>query len=170
MLRKLFSWIWQKPVPTQQINIFRPKERLLYRYWDGKVMREADPLVIYRKIMDKRASLSADMTAVEAKNSKFSADAHKNMIATIRSIFDVKGMEESGLSEYETSELLDHFMVFAESLKKSSDLSQTLPETTLPSMPPTSGEGSPTSNSSRSGSTETENRIEESTSSPKAAE
>lgn len=129
----MFGW-FKKTITRDVHNVYQPKERLIYSYWDGKDTRKADPMILYRKVMDDRASLSANMTAATTE-SKFAPQAYKDMLVTIRKIFEVEPLDKGGLTEAETCALLDHFMTYVDELKKSTDLPPISPATTSPSTP-----------------------------------
>lgn len=137
-------------------NVFRPSERLVYHYFDGKKMVRSDPLVLYRRIMDVKAQLSADISTSEVKESKFAEQAGKNAVTTIRKIFDLPPVDQGGLEDVDAWELFDHFFNYVLTLKKSTPTSPTSPEGTSSSTPPTpplQAAASLTPNSSGFGST-----------------
>jgi hypothetical protein len=151
----MFSWLaswFRKPADEEQYDLFRPKQRLIYRYFDGSKEVMVDPMILYKKVMEHGPVLSIDMKLSVSQHSD-NRLGHTNLVKRIREIFAVKPLEEGGLSELETVQLLDHFLGFTERIKKNSSPSQTYslnPE----QSPPLNGH--PMSVSSDSGSTEKE--------------
>ncbi len=139
-------------------DVYLPRERLIYSYFNGKELINADPMVLYKKVAAKGEMLNADITASNVPQSKFAGPARERLIKSIQEIFGVKPLEEGGLTELETTELLDSFMVFCEAVKKNSSPTQTQAEETWPStaLPSKEGKDQPTSKPSDSGSTESE--------------
>ncbi len=153
-------WSWLKSLFTKSMStsnpdnfdVYHPKERLIYRYWNGHQQIFADPLVLYRRMLTKGPELSIDMK-VSTSPMKDAAEAHVRMLAKIREIFCIEDFEKDGmgLTELETVELLNHFLVYCDLLKKKSNPSPTPSTPTVPS--PVSSPGAPpTPNSSASGS------------------
>lgn len=116
-----------------RIDVYLPRERVIYQFFDGQVVRAVDPMEIYKKVSPKLAIISADSKAVKVPNSKFAGKAHDNMIAIIREIFAIKPLSEGGLTEMETLAVFDHWWDFARTVKKNSSPSQTDAQATLPS-------------------------------------
>lgn len=151
MFRRLWKWIRRLFSPASDA-IYRPYERLIYSYWDGKANVRADPLVLYKRLMDVGPELSAAMQ-LSTSISKSAVKGHDDMVGKIRGIFRVEPLEKGGLSELETVLLLDHFLVYCEGVKKNSRTSATTPNVTAASIN-TSVESPPIPNTSDSGSTE----------------
>ena len=164
----LFSWLksfFVSPSYEESIDVYRPEERLLYSYWNGTELVRCDPIQLYKRMMAKGPELSIDIKVAQSK-SKDAVKAHDSMIKTIREIFSLKPMEEGGLSEIETIELLDHFMRFSDIIKKNSSPSTIFAEGQSGNSEPTKAEPPPTSSSLHSGSLEKEDSIETPPSSP----
>ena len=140
-------------VEEERYDVYRPTERMIYTYWDGKDEKKADPLVLYKRLMDVWPSLSIDMKVARSPL-RDAPKAHDKAMAQIREVFNTQRMEEGGLSEIETLRLLDHFLIYCECIKKNSSMSA-MPSMPLEDFPITSEEGPPTSSSSVSGSTGT---------------
>ena len=133
-------------------DFYRPGQRLIYRYWDGEKVITADPMVLYRRVSDVGPELSVDIRVTNSI-SKGAGKAYTNVLKKVREIFSVKSLEEGGLSETETLELLDHFLGYCDGVKKNSRSTlTTATETSAPSAP-SSAESPPTTNTSASGST-----------------
>lgn len=121
----MFDWFF-KLFQRRDVDYYKPKERLLYKYFDGMKTITADPMVLYRRLMEKGTDLSLDMQ-VASSMSKDRFKARVSMIEKIRFIFSIKSLEEGGLTEAECENLIDHFVSWCENLKKKLNQSQTSP-------------------------------------------
>lgn len=172
---KPFSYLWSYFTSflgsggEHRFDDYRPKERKIYRYWNGKKYVEADPMVLYKRMMEVKGDLTADQKLARSI-SKDALKGHTAMLTKIRNIFEVDKYEDGGLTEAETSDLLDHFMIYCHWVKKNSSPSAISPEATSPTSPPSSVENPSTSSISDSGSTEDEKKTDEPESSPTAPE
>lgn len=145
----MFSWFKRR---GDGDSIYDLKERLIYKFYDGQKMVEADPLVIYKRVMENGPELSAALKGARSEW-KGAADCYNELVVGIRKVFDVKPFEEGGLTQQETFDLLDHFMRFSERLKKNSRQSPTSPTEASPPTPPSPEGVPPTSSSTGTGST-----------------
>ena len=139
-----------------RVDVFLPKERLIYQFFDGQVLRAVDPMEMYKKVSPKLGIIAADSKALKVPESKFAKDAHTRLIALIRELFEIKPLNQGGLTELETLAVFDHWWDFTCTVKKNSSPSPTDAEATLPSTPSATEEAkdSGTWNISDSGSTE----------------
>jgi len=151
---------------TTEYDLYHPKERLLYTYWDGTKEVKADPMTLHRKMSALGPALSIDIK-VSTSQLKDAEVAQGKVIAQIREIFSLKPLEEGGLTEIETLELLDHFMVYCHNIKKKLNPFQTnsVPSPSLPTVPSTDTPPA-TANTLDSGSASGEASIKEPMSSP----
>lgn len=135
-------------------SIYHPKERLIYKYWNGKELIAADPMTLYKKVMDVSAELAIHFSVAKSQ-SKDAKDAHENLIETVRKVFGVRSLEETpeGLGQTESISLLNHFLAYCNRLKKNSRTFATTSKLSEDSQL-TSENAQPTSNISDSGSTE----------------
>jgi hypothetical protein len=127
-IRSAVQWLLRKVgvLPSPGIDLYRPKERKLYGYWNGYKTIWEDPMVLWKRFMDVGPELSADIRAsnfVLNNNYKASIEASDNIIDKIRSIFDVKPYDkenpcQSGLTEIQLTDLLGHFMMYCDYIKK----------------------------------------------------
>lgn len=152
MLRRFFSWLFSLFSSRSQTDIYKPGERLIYRYSNGQKTITADPLTLYKRVMDVGPYLSIDMKVAQSI-SKDAGKAHNEMILRVRGIFNVEPLEKGGLTELETLQLLDHFLEYCERIKKNSR--QFVTSSTSSAVSPITSEKAslPMSNSSDSGST-----------------
>lgn len=122
----LFDWLgkWFNKRAEDSVEIYKPKERRLYSYWNGTKQVEADPMVIYKKMMAVAPELHIDIKVAESK-SKDAGKAHNSMINHIRNIFSLKPFEDGGLTEIESILLFDHFTTYCGFVKKNTNPSVT---------------------------------------------
>ncbi len=156
------QWIssWFHYEEEEKDNLYKPKQRHIYSYWDGTNLIKADPIVLWKKVMGIWPELSIDMRVANSP-SRDALQAHEAMIRKIRELFTLKSLEEGGLSELEAIGLLDHFLLFCNITKKNSSPSATTqtgtspvtPEPTTPSGEKSSTPSPATPNTSDSGST-----------------
>lgn len=148
-------------VPTEMsFDVYKPYERKIYTYWDGEKDVKADPLLIYKDISSKWASISVDISVARSPM-KDNVKAHNNLVMVLRNIFEIKSFEEGGLTEQELFDLFDHFLIYSEVIKKNSNRRATPQVATSPNTPsPTAATSSdsssanqPTKNPSDSSST-----------------
>ncbi len=131
--------------------VYYPRDREIYSYFDGQSVRRADPVALYKKVMEKGPELSID---IKLSNSihKDAGKGQENALVKIRDIFGLKSFEEGGLTEWEAAELLDNFLEYCETLKKNSSPSA-MSSNSSEGSPTTSEAVPPTSSSSASGLT-----------------
>lgn len=115
-------------------DVYHPRERLIYRYWTGKEEKSGDPMTIYKRMMEVGPALSIDIK-VATSPSKDAKKAHDGMMTHIRNIFGVSSLEDGGLSEIETAQLLDHFLRYCERIKKKQSGSATISTPSVDSIP-----------------------------------
>lgn len=138
---------------------FKPKERLIYKYWDGKKDVLADPMVLFRKLLDVLPEMDANRKLASSEHSQ-SRKGHNEMIRQMRGIFSVQSYEEGGLTESETMDLLDHFVDYCNNVKKNSRTSM-MSSKTLEDSTNSLVEESPIASSLGSGLTEEKASIED---------
>lgn len=151
-LKKLFSGAAAEE--TRRLpDTYKPTERVIYNYWDGEKMIRADPMVLFKAIMAAGADLWIDIK-VSMSEMKDAPKAFDNAVKKIRGIFNVKSLTDGGLTEAETLNLFDSFLVYVEELKKNSKTFPTLPTATSVPLGNSTGASPPTPNTSDSGSTD----------------
>lgn len=146
--------------PEEAPGSYRPEEMQIYRYWNGTRTVAADPVALYKRVMDVGPELAVDMK-VSVSPLKDAGAAYEKMVAKIRGIFNLPplkdGIEVDGtLSDAAAASLLDDFLGWCEQLKKNLSPTPTSAEATSPSTASTREDGPPTSNTSASGSTASE--------------
>ena len=116
LFRVLFGGLFSK---RDDYSVYSPKERIIYEYFDGEKTIKADPIVLYKRVMEKRADILID-TKVANSASKDASKAHNNLMDNLRWVFSVKKIEDSGLTDPEVGNLFDHFMIYCDRVKKNS--------------------------------------------------
>ncbi len=150
----LFKWIGSWFSPKDEYSFYFPGEMSIYHYWDGQKKVSADPMTLYKKLMSVGPELAVDIQVANSTlvKNEDSIKANNSLIRKIREIFSVKSYEEGGLTEAATANLLDHFLIYTEVVKKNSNPSLT--SSTLEDSKVSSVESQPIIKSSESGSTE----------------
>lgn len=148
----MFGWLRGLFRREDAFDLYRPKDRLIYSYFDGQRVVKADPMVLHKRLMEVGPDLSVEMK-VAASESKDAATYHGKLIERIRKIFDVKTLTEGGLGEVETTELLDHFLTYCGRIKKKDSPPPTSPGATSPPSASSPVANPATPSSSPSGST-----------------
>ncbi len=150
------------------LDVYQPKERFIFKYFNGEKMVVADPLVLYKRIQGKATELSTDMSAASFPGYKKADDAYENLSNNLRTIFRIKPLEEGGLTPTELEDLLNQFLEYSNWAKKKWNLIPISPTETSASTDSSSADASATSNTTASGSTEKESKTDVPTSSPLA--
>lgn len=149
MWKRFTNWLRSFTPSEERYDIYHPRERLIFHYYNGHRMVTADPLVLYKKIMDVAPDLSIDMQ-VSKSISKDAGAAHVKLVKRIREIFNLNPLvngfeipqgENATLTDTECQRLLDQFLVFVGWVKKNSRNTETTVMGTSPStVKPTEGE------------------------------
>lgn len=162
-------WNWLKGVfstkEESSDDMFKPAERKIYHFWNGKDLIKVDPMPVYKRLMSVAPELSIDLK-VASSISKDARTAHDAAIKTVRNIFSITPYEEGGLTEAEAMDLLDHFYNFCQGLKKKARMIPTPPTETSASSTPTVADTPTTESGLASGSTEKESSTAEPGQSP----
>ena len=152
-------------------EFYLPKERLVYRYEKSQgEWVSADPILLWKRLMEVAPGLRADMATAELP-SKFADIAQERALDAIRGIFDVKPLdgEGKGLTQDETLELFDHYLIWTQRLKKAGSRFATFFRKSADSNL-SSVESPATSSSSESGSTESDSNTDQPQPSPSEPE
>ena len=154
----MFAWFWSLFARSRD-DIYHPRERNVFTYFNGTRRVRVDPLVLWNQIMAVGPSLSIDLKVARSA-SKDAAKADTNAVATIRKLFGIAplvgGLElppEGSLTGQECCELLDAFLVYCERAKKKWNKPATSVAETSPATPSSSADVPATELSSDSTST-----------------
>lgn len=129
----------RRVVPPKSFGMFKPTERLIYRYHDGERDRRGDPLELLRRLTG-REGLSLEVDAKLATGATPEAPkALGRLVDAVRDVFGVKSLDQGGMTEAECLGLLFHFMQYIAEVQR--DFSP------LPTSPP------PTDSPAANGST-----------------
>ncbi len=135
------------------IDLFQPEERLIFKYFDGSTtLVKADPLVLYRKMMEIGPQLSIDISVARSEMNDANK-AYDAMLQKMRDIFSVNSFEKGGLTESETVALFDKFNAYCEEIQKKTKRLVTSQTETPDSSPSYIPGGRPTTSGAASGST-----------------
>lgn len=118
MLKRFWDWIKSLFAAKDDWETYNPKERLIYRYHNGKELVAADPMVLMKKVSAVSTELSADMKVATGPQPKWAEEAREKMLAKMRTVFDLKPLAEGGLGEVETVKLFHHFMTYCNRMEK----------------------------------------------------
>lgn len=142
---KLWQWLISWFV-RDSFEVYKPSERLIYKYWDGGQIVHADPMVIYKRLMEVKGDLEGDLAVAESQHSD-APKCQEMALAKLRKIFDLVPLTtdgKNGLTTTETLALFDHFMTFCGRLKKNLSSTRTpavetsaVSVTSLAKSPPT---------------------------------
>lgn len=168
MIGKFISWLKSLFSSSHSLDMYKPNERNIYKYHNGQSWIRADPMVLYKRIMEKAPEIQVEMS-VSNSISKDAIKAHSDLINRLRGIFDIKTLEAGGLTESEVIQLFDHFMEYVDTIKKNSRKLAT-PQEESKASKTSSVEGPPTPSSSESGSTKSEDSSKEQEKLPTAVE
>lgn len=116
MLTTIHRWCKRLFGITSSERGYSASDRLVYAYFNGRVLVKVDPKVIYKKVMDIGPELSVDLRVSESI-SRDAKVAHASLIQKIRSIFDLASSQDNGLTETEAVELFGHFMGYISALR-----------------------------------------------------
>lgn len=152
-------WRWLKTWFSKRDELpeaWRPAERAVYEYFNGKKMVRDDPLEIYRRLMNVWPILQSNLNAASTV-SKFADRAWDEALSQLRGVFRVQPVVDGGLTSSELQDLADHFVVWCDRVKKNLRPLRTSFPPVPASTPVSSGDvGSATSSSADSGSTAAE--------------
>lgn len=106
-------WLW-----TLQLLGFDP--RGIFVFYDGRRMRRVDPLLTYIRLYDE-PGFDPDAVILRVKNADGMERLRQlqNIDQHIRNVFQVKPLEEGGLTAVECVDLFADFMDYSLDLKKS---------------------------------------------------
>lgn len=152
------------------LDIYNPKERFIFRYFNGEKVVPADPMVLQKRLTEKIQELSSDIKVANVPQYPGSKEAYESLCANIRLIFKIKPLDQGGLTETELEELLSKFVDYCNWAKKKLSPTPTSQETTSQTFETSSAGSQPTSNFSVSTSTEIESPTDGPRRSPSALE
>jgi hypothetical protein len=98
----------------------RKLDRNVFPFFDGKVTRKVDPLMILDRITTSGFDMQEDMQAVLNDDE----DATRKFMKMVRQVFNVRQYEDGGLTNLECSDMFDEFVTFIYELKKKRGLTQ----------------------------------------------
>lgn len=103
------------------------RQRQIFRYWDGKTYRRADPLEILRSFaLHPTCNLDRDLQLAHAGD----LAADNEVYRAICDVFKIPPFDLGGLTRTECYELLTSFHEWLDSVKKNTATQPTLPDST----------------------------------------
>ena len=121
-IQAAIALLWQAVAIFFSVKSKKKITREIYEYFDGIQKRQADPLVLYRKILENdHCNLRDDLAAMADGD----WEALDRIIRLIRETFGIKPLEEGGLTQYECDELLGDFLHYITIVKKKRKASRT---------------------------------------------
>jgi hypothetical protein len=156
----MFGWLKRWLGWESEWEVYRPDERLVYSYHNGERMVRADPLVLYPRLMDVWTDLRHWIIVLDAVDNFGKSklldpeEARRKVSEYTRKIFNLKplkdGLEAEGtLTDEQAFRLLNHFIVYAEWIKKKANR---LPTPSSNSVGSTASTAAPSPIGSSSGS------------------
>ena len=121
-----FGWLinWWK-------NRAREKSRAIFRYWDGKKERAIDPMLAWQGLI---SDVEFNLDTHPAQIDRGEIEAIQVGSRTVQRVFAVKPVDEGGLTQLESLDLLVDYFDYLDTLKKNINPMPTLPQpTALPS-------------------------------------
>ncbi len=108
----------EQKLTLDDLGFYHPGEMDIYRYFNGTGIIKADPLTLYKKVISKADELDANIKALNFPTYSGTTECHNDLISDLRLIFNVKPVEEGGLTESAVEGLLTHFLDYCETVKK----------------------------------------------------
>jgi hypothetical protein len=150
----MFGWLKSLFLKDQdRWDLYSPRERLIYSFSDGRTIRKADPMALYKRFAEKSVDLSV---AYKVANSlhKDAPKMHDKLMEGLRAVFSLEPYSDKtgGLTDPEVEDLFGHFMAYCERVKKNSKISAIPSMASTDSGPTLASEGSASSSSLPTGS------------------
>lgn len=112
-------------------NWFWQRQRQIFRFRDGRRVRGADPLVVWRALLSHTEfEITRDTELMNVPEFQIADPARRRLIAATRGAFGISDLAGGGLTEDETVDLFKSFCVYAAELKKNSSNTPISPEPT----------------------------------------
>lgn len=111
---------------------FANRNRQIFSYWDGRRVRKADPLVVYRKLdNDPEFDWETHPEMIDSGEDGLADNAMEITANAVKRAFNVEPFDGAkGLTENECIGLLVQFVDYLTALKKNGNTSQTTPAST----------------------------------------
>lgn len=148
----MLAWLRSLFIGKGSYDLYKPTERRIYNFFNGKGTVRADPVHLWKRMMEKGPEIDINRRVATSK-SKDAVKAHGELINNIHWLFSTEPLSAGGLTDEEAVQLLDHFLNYCEESKKNSKLSATSSPNWEDSEASSAGD-QPTTNSSASGPTD----------------
>src|SRR5438552_3449222 len=113
----MFAWLGKWSGREAGSEVWTPEERRIFAFFDGKAVRREDPVVLWKRLMDKATDIGI-ARRVAASQSKDARQAHTDLVGYIRQVFQVGTLAEGGLTDEEAIDLQDAFLGYIDAKKK----------------------------------------------------
>ena len=137
-MRRLWRWLcswFKKTEPLElvqngeRLDIYKPVKRLIFSYFNGHDMVQADPMTLYRKLVMQGVDIKKNLQAFhEAQTEADAVNAHLELVNQVNLAFGLKPYEEGGLTSIETLACWDQFLKFVGFTNKSAPVSLVKPQ------------------------------------------
>lgn len=148
-----------RPPSAGDFATFRPQDRLIYRYTNGKGMVDADPMRLRRDLLSlPDVDILNELKVLFLTSpgmDKARLEAFDKIANAARRVFKVPPLDEGGLAEGEWVSLVLHFCNYLGTLKENFGNGPTSPTPSASAPSPTSEASEPTPPSAASTSTAT---------------
>ncbi len=172
MIAKFLKWMLSfleksesaaPPAPKEDdflLSLYQPQERLIFKYFNGKEVVSADPMVLFKRYAAVQGDFNHQIRAIAAGWKPSTGDdslaLHTKVTDTMRQILDLPPFADGGLSDAEVGNCFAQFIQYSQVVKKNSSLFPTPPKDLSTYTKLFSADSPPTKDSSASGRTETE--------------
>jgi hypothetical protein len=138
-------------------RIVHRKTQNVFVYWDGRIVRRGDPIVLWRNLLAHEDYREDDFEFLKVESLRLKSAG--TLSSVCRDVFGILPSDDGGLTELECIQILKSFRVYAGLQKKSGDLSQTSQQSTDTQVSPDAGEETNTNDDSESTSTSNGSRF-----------
>lgn len=175
MLTKFLKWLLsflEKPVTVATItaeppkveednfllSLYKPEERLIFQYFNGKDVVSADPMVLFKKYAHIKGDMDHEIGAIASGWKPSTGDnslvLHDKVTEKMRDLLQLPPFSEGGLTDAEVGNCFTQFIQYCQHVKKNSSLWPTPPKDLSTYTKLFSPDSPPTKDSSDSGKTE----------------
>ena len=121
-MRRLWYWFlsWFRKTEAlaltddgERLDVYRPVKRLIFSYFNGQGMVQADPMTLYRKLVLQVVDLKKNLQAFySAKTEPEAVTSYADLVSKVNQAFSIQSYEEGGLTSIETLACWDQFLRF----------------------------------------------------------
>lgn len=114
-MKRLWHWLlaWLRPADRERYDLYYPQKRLIFHYFNGTATVPADPMTLYRKLVEQGVDMAKNLHAFHAAtNERAALTAHDELVKQVNAAFNLKPFEEGGVTSIETLAIWDQFLKF----------------------------------------------------------